>query len=243
MGPAASIWPGSTIAPPFVTGGSPPEAALARALADRDPRRELVLLAHQPRTLLDAEPFDVGLQISGHTHGGQMWPFNFVVQLQQPFVAGLHRRGRAQIYVSRGTGYWGPPMRLGAPAEITEIRLECAPGTAAGTAPARSGRSPIDSRATRSLPSPNVADRHRRADLRLADELDQVGGGRDVAVIDRGDDVPRPQTGACRGSVLPDLTHQRPARRRRRASGARRARDPAGREPRRRCRDGLRARR
>ncbi len=117
-------------------GGLAPEAALARALADRDPRRELVLLAHQPRTLLDAEPFDVGLQISGHTHGGQMWPFNFVVQLQQPFVAGLHRRGRAQIYVSRGTGYWGPPMRLGAPAEITEIRLECAPGTAAGTAPA-----------------------------------------------------------------------------------------------------------
>jgi uncharacterized protein len=116
-------------------GGLAPAAALTRALADRDPQRELVLLAHQPRTLLDAEPFDVGLQISGHTHGGQVWPFNFVVQLQQPFVAGLHRRGRSQIYVSRGTGYWGPPMRLGAPAEITEIRLECARG-AAGETPA-----------------------------------------------------------------------------------------------------------
>jgi hypothetical protein len=115
-------------------GGLAPEAALARALADRDPRRELVLLAHQPRTLLDAEPFGVGLQISGHTHGGQMWPFNFAVRLQQPFVAGLHRRGRSQIYVSRGTGYWGPPMRLGAPAEITEIRLECARGAGGETA-------------------------------------------------------------------------------------------------------------
>ena len=105
-------------------GGLPPQEALGRALHDRDPGRELVLLAHQPRTLLDAEPFGIGLQLSGHTHGGQMWPFNFVVGLQQPFVAGLHRRGSSQIYVSRGTGYWGPPMRLGAPAEITEIRLE-----------------------------------------------------------------------------------------------------------------------
>ena len=105
-------------------GGLPPQEALGRALLGRDPGRELVLLAHQPRTLLDAEPFGIGLQLSGHTHGGQMWPFNFVVELQQPFVAGLHRRGGAQIYVSRGTGYWGPPMRLGAPAEITEIRLE-----------------------------------------------------------------------------------------------------------------------
>ena len=104
-------------------GGLSSKEALGRALADRDPGRELVLLAHQPRTLLDADSFGVGLQLSGHTHGGQMWPFNFVVGLQQPFVAGLHRRGGAQIYVSRGTGYWGPPMRLGAPAEITEIRL------------------------------------------------------------------------------------------------------------------------
>jgi len=110
-------------------GGPSSRDALARALEGRDAARELVLLAHQPRTLLDAEPFGVGLQISGHTHGGQIWPFNFVVHLQQPYVAGLHRRGSAQIYVSRGTGYWGPPMRLGAPAEITEIRLESARGS------------------------------------------------------------------------------------------------------------------
>jgi predicted MPP superfamily phosphohydrolase len=115
-------------------GGLAPLDALRRALGDRDPSRELVLLAHQPRTLLDAEPFGVGLQLSGHTHGGQMWPFNFIVQLQQPFIAGLHRRGGTQIYVSRGTGYWGPPMRLGAPAEITEIRLLS--GAAADRAPA-----------------------------------------------------------------------------------------------------------
>lgn len=105
-------------------GGIKPAEALQKALAGRDPNRELVLLAHQPRSLFDAEGFDVGLQISGHTHGGQIWPFRYLVRLQQPFVAGLHRHGDAQIYVSRGTGYWGPPMRLGAPAEITELTLE-----------------------------------------------------------------------------------------------------------------------
>jgi uncharacterized protein len=105
-------------------GGLDTPRALAQALAGRDPRRELILLAHQPRMLFDAEPFNVGLQLSGHTHGGQVWPFGYLVKLQQPFIAGLHRRGDSQIYVSRGTGYWGPPMRLGAPPEITEIHLE-----------------------------------------------------------------------------------------------------------------------
>jgi uncharacterized protein len=107
-------------------GGAAPEAAMATALTGRDNRRELVLLAHQPRSMFDAEPFGVGLQLSGHTHGGQIWPFGYLVRLQQGFLAGLHRRGDAQLYVSRGTGYWGPPMRLGAPAEITHIRLESA---------------------------------------------------------------------------------------------------------------------
>jgi predicted MPP superfamily phosphohydrolase len=105
-------------------GGLSPDAALARALAGRDPRLELVLLAHQPRSLLDAAPFGVGLQISGHTHGGQIWPFGYLVRLQQRFYPGLHRHGDAQIYVSRGTGYWGPPMRLAEPAEITHLTLE-----------------------------------------------------------------------------------------------------------------------
>jgi predicted MPP superfamily phosphohydrolase len=80
-------------------------------------------LAHQPRTIHRAARHGVDLQISGHTHGGQMWPWNHVVPLQQPFVAGLHRHGDTQIYVSRGTGYWGPPLRVGARAEITRIEL------------------------------------------------------------------------------------------------------------------------
>jgi uncharacterized protein len=105
-------------------GGLGPRQALAQALTGRDPQRELVLLAHQPSVVVEAEPFQVGLQLSGHTHGGQIWPFGWLVRLQQPFIAGLHRRGDAQIYVSCGTGYWGPPMRLGAPPEITELRLE-----------------------------------------------------------------------------------------------------------------------
>jgi uncharacterized protein len=105
-------------------GGLSPEAALARALDGRDPKRELVLLAHQPRSMLDAAAYGVGLQISGHTHGGQIWPFGYLVRLQQGFFPGLHRRGDAQIYVSRGTGYWGPPMRLAEPAELTHLTLE-----------------------------------------------------------------------------------------------------------------------
>ena len=103
-------------------GGHGPD--LASALEGRDSTRELILLAHQPRAIEEAAERGVGLQLSGHTHGGQIWPWNYLVLLQQPYVAGLHRHRDAQIYVSRGTGYWGPPMRVGAPAEITQITLE-----------------------------------------------------------------------------------------------------------------------
>ena len=96
---------------------------LKKALAGRDPSRTLVLLAHQPRHILEAEPLGVDLQLSGHTHGGQIWPWRYMVKLQQPYVEGLHRHGNAHIYVSSGTGYWGPPMRLFAPAEITRIEI------------------------------------------------------------------------------------------------------------------------
>jgi len=99
-------------------------SAVEKALGGRDPDREVVLMAHQPRSFALAQRFGVGLQLSGHTHGGQLWPFTYFVRLQQPFVAGLHRRGESQIYVSRGTGFWGPPMRLGAPPEITQVILE-----------------------------------------------------------------------------------------------------------------------
>ncbi len=97
---------------------------LPKALAGRDEARAVVLLAHQPKAVVEAAEKGVDLVLSGHTHGGQMFPFNYLVSLQQPFVEGLHRVDGTQIYVSRGTGYWGPPMRLGAPAEITHLVLE-----------------------------------------------------------------------------------------------------------------------
>jgi len=99
---------------------------LPKALLGRDLNRELVLLAHQPRTIFEAKEHGVGLQLSGHTHGGQLWPWTYLVRLQQPVVAGLARFGNSLMYVSRGTGYWGPPMRLGAPSEISELTLRSA---------------------------------------------------------------------------------------------------------------------
>ena len=101
-------------------------ADLDRAVRGRDPNRELVLLAHQPRAVFDAVRHGVGLQLSGHTHGGQIWPWRYMVRLQQPVVSGLARFGETLVYVSNGTGYWGPPMRLAAPAEITRLTLRAA---------------------------------------------------------------------------------------------------------------------
>jgi predicted MPP superfamily phosphohydrolase len=96
---------------------------LSRALAGRDRGRPLILLAHQPKQIFEAAREEVDLQLSGHTHGGQLFPFGFLVRLQQPYVAGFHMHEGTAIYVSRGTGYWGPPMRVGSPAEITQIEL------------------------------------------------------------------------------------------------------------------------
>ncbi|RMG11416.1 MAG: metallophosphoesterase [Deltaproteobacteria bacterium] len=107
--------------------GSPPPSA-APIVRGRDPERELVLLAHQPRQIALAHEMGAGLMLAGHTHGGQVQPFGLLVALAQPYVAGHHREGPVQIYVSRGTGFWGPPMRIGAPAEITEIVLESTRG-------------------------------------------------------------------------------------------------------------------
>jgi uncharacterized protein len=98
-------------------------ADIHAAVRGRDTDRELIVLAHQPVQFPDARSVGAGLQLSGHTHGGQIQPFGQLVALAQPYVAGLHREGDSQIYVSRGTGFWGPPMRIGAPAEITDIRL------------------------------------------------------------------------------------------------------------------------
>ena len=86
--------------------------------------RELVMLAHQPVQIREVSAVGAGLQLSGHTHGGQIWPFNYLVRIDQPVVQGLSRHGeRTQLYTSRGTGFWGPPFRVFAPSEITLITL------------------------------------------------------------------------------------------------------------------------
>jgi len=103
---------------------SDPAAAVKHA---PDEARIRVLLAHQPRTALAAVEAGYTLQLSGHTHGGQFFPWNLFVRFQQPFTAGLAKMDDLWIYTSRGTGYWGPPKRLGAPSEITRIRLVTAP--------------------------------------------------------------------------------------------------------------------
>jgi len=100
--------------------------SLPRALAGRDVRRPAILLAHDPATFRKASKLDIDLQISGHTHGGQIWPFCYIVRLAVPFVAGRYRRNGSELYVSRGTGFWGPPMRLFAPSEITELVIRSA---------------------------------------------------------------------------------------------------------------------
>ena len=82
-----------------------------------------ILLAHQPKNIFEAARAGYDLQISGHTHGGQFFPWNLFVGFSQPYVSGLHKHANTQIYVSRGTGYWGPPMRVGSPSEITLIKL------------------------------------------------------------------------------------------------------------------------
>jgi predicted MPP superfamily phosphohydrolase len=99
---------------------SDPKAALFGAPADAGAK---VLLAHQPSSAIAAASAGFDVQISGHTHGGQFWPWNLFVHLFQPFSSGLHKLKGLWIYVSRGTGYWGPPNRFGVPSEITRIRL------------------------------------------------------------------------------------------------------------------------
>ena len=98
---------------------SDPEAALRGAPAGA----VRLLLAHQPRSATAAALAGFDLQISGHTHGGQFWPWNLFVRFQQPFTQGLHKLQNLWVYTSRGTGYWGPPKRFGAPSEITALRL------------------------------------------------------------------------------------------------------------------------
>jgi uncharacterized protein len=99
-------------------------ANLAAALDGAFPEAPVLLLAHQPKQVTRAVEAGVDLQVSGHTHGGQIWPFNFLVRLDQPVVHGLSRHGeRTQLYTSRGAGFWGPPFRVFAPSELTVLTL------------------------------------------------------------------------------------------------------------------------
>ena len=95
----------------------------AKALAASDGADVRILLAHQPRSIEAASQANCHLQLSGHTHGGQFVPWKYVVSLQQPYVAGLHKFRDTWIYIHRGTGYWGPPLRLGVPSEIAVLTL------------------------------------------------------------------------------------------------------------------------
>jgi predicted MPP superfamily phosphohydrolase len=99
---------------------SDPHAAMADAPEHAHVK---LLLAHQPRSAGAAAAAGFDLQLSGHTHGGQFWPWGYFVKFQQPFTAGLHKLDKLWVYTSRGTGYWGPPKRFGAPSEITCLRL------------------------------------------------------------------------------------------------------------------------
>jgi predicted MPP superfamily phosphohydrolase len=99
-------------------------ADLAAALAGTDPDLPVVLLAHQPQQIPAAVRAGVDLQLSGHTHGGQIWPFHYLVRTDQPALQGLTRFSeRTQLYTSRGTGFWGPPLRIFAPSEISLLTL------------------------------------------------------------------------------------------------------------------------
>ncbi|MGY1617822.1 metallophosphoesterase [Geodermatophilus sp. SYSU D00691] len=102
-------------------------ADLDAALDGRDDSRPVVLMAHQPYMLPQARAAGVDLQLSGHTHGGQLWPFDALIRLDQPEVEGLSRHGDTQLYVTSGVGFWGPPMRIGARPEVTVLELR-APG-------------------------------------------------------------------------------------------------------------------
>ena len=98
-----------------------------KAIAGAPEQSVKILLAHQPRNIFEAARAGFDLQISGHTHGGQYYPWRYMVTFAQPYITGLHRHENTWIYVNRGTGYWGPPLRIGVPSEITIFTLTANP--------------------------------------------------------------------------------------------------------------------
>lgn len=101
----------------------PPDTV--RAYNKLDQNKSCIVLAHQPRQISEMDSYRCDLMLSGHTHGGQIFPFGLLVMAAQPYLAGLyeHAQGR-QIFVSRGTGYWGPPLRFLAPSEISQLVIQ-----------------------------------------------------------------------------------------------------------------------
>jgi uncharacterized protein len=107
-----------------VTGSSYGDAPdFPKTFADRDPSRPVVLMAHQPVQATEAAKYGVELQVSGHTHGGQMFPFGLVINLRQPILSGYGEVDGVPVYVTNGAGYWGPPVRIGAPPQVTLVEL------------------------------------------------------------------------------------------------------------------------
>ncbi|WP_415974966.1 metallophosphoesterase [Rhodococcus sp. 077-4] len=105
------------------TAPAPYEPDLGAALNGIDPDRFVLLMAHQPKQAVEASDFGVDMQVSGHTHAGQIWPLRYLVPLQQPSVEGLDTIGNTTLYTTRGAGAWGPPVRVAAPPEISMLRL------------------------------------------------------------------------------------------------------------------------
>ncbi len=92
------------------------------AYLNADTTKPTIVLSHQPKALPLLAQYRCDLMLSGHTHGGQIFPFGLLVMLDQPYLSGLYRHNaEQQIFVSRGTGYWGPPLRVFAPSEISRI--------------------------------------------------------------------------------------------------------------------------
>jgi hypothetical protein len=107
-----------------VTGAQYADAPdYAAALADRDPARPVVLLAHQPVQAHEAARYGVDLQLSGHTHGGQIYPFHHLVRAVQPVLSGMAEVDGTKVYVTNGAGFWGPPVRVGADPDVTLLEL------------------------------------------------------------------------------------------------------------------------
>ncbi len=103
--------------------GAKHAADFHKALGGLETNKKKILLVHQPIAVIEATEYKTDLVLAGHTHGGQVWPFNYLVYLQQPYVKGFHQHENTKLYINQGTGCWGPPLRMDSYNEITEMTL------------------------------------------------------------------------------------------------------------------------